>query len=135
MTRIDGHEFGLLAELRPIEEQLRHAREERLVFEQQANRELIRNLAHEIKNPLGGLRGAAQLLERELERPELSEYTQVIMQEADRLQMLVDRLLTPQRLPRLAALNVHEALERVRSLLIAEFPKSLEIRRDYDVSL
>lgn len=126
---------GLLLEFRHIEQQIKIAREERLHDQSQANRELIRNLAHEIKNPLGGLRGAAQLLERELERPELSEYTQVIMQEADRLQTLVDRLLTPQRLPRLAALNVHEALERVRSLLIAEFPKGLEIRRDYDVSL
>src|SRR5439155_3224946 len=130
-TRIEAQGLALLAELRPLERQLRQAREERMVFEQQTNRELIRNLAHEIKNPLGGLRGAAQLLERELERPGLSEYTQVIMKEADRLQSLVDRLLTPQRLPRLAALNVHEALERVRSLLLAEFPHGLQIRRDY----
>jgi len=126
---------GFLLEFTELHQQLRIAREARLLDQTEASRWLIRNLAHEIKNPLGGLRGAAQLLERELERPELSEYTQVIMKEADRLQTLVDRLLTPQRLPRLAALNVHEALERVRSLLIAEFPQGLHIRRDYDVSL
>jgi len=136
VTPAEIDEFhGFLLEFTELHQQLRIAREARLLDQTEASRWLIRNLAHEIKNPLGGLRGAAQLLERELERPELSEYTQVIMQEADRLQTLVDRLLTPQRLPRLAALNVHEALERVRSLLIAEFPKGLEIRRDYDVSL
>ena len=96
---------------------------------------LIRNLAHEIKNPLGGIRGAAQLLEHELERPELHEYTQVIMKEADRLQSLMDRLLTPHRLPQLAPINIHEVLERVRSLMLAEYPEGIAIRRDYDASL
>ena len=133
MARIDAHGLALLAELRPIEEQLRHAREERLVFEQQANRELIRNLAHEIKNPLGGLRGSAQLLERELDKPELREYTQVIIEEADRLQRLMDRMLTPHRTPRVEPLAIHEVLERVRSLVRAEF--GVEIERDYDPSL
>jgi two-component system nitrogen regulation sensor histidine kinase GlnL len=133
MTRIEAQGLALLAELRPMEEQLRYAREERLVFEQQANRELIRNLAHEIKNPLGGLRGSAQLLERELDKPELREYTQVIIQEADRLQRLMDRMLTPHRTPRLEPLSIHEVLERVRSLIKAEF--SLEIQRDYDPSI
>ena len=133
MTRIDAHPFALLAELRPIEEQLRYAREERLVFEQQSNRELIRNLAHEIKNPLGGLRGSAQLLERELEKPELREYTQVIIKEADRLQALMDRMLTPHRAPRIEPVGIHEVLERVRSLVRAEF--GIEVQRDYDPSL
>jgi len=133
MTRIEVHALALLAELRPIEEQLRHAREERLLFEQQANRELIRNLAHEIKNPLGGLRGSAQLLERELDKPELREYTQVIINEADRLQRLMDRMLTPHRAPRVEALGIHEVLERVRSLVRAEF--GADIERDYDPSL
>lgn len=133
MTRIDAHGLSLLAELRPIEEQLRYAREERLVFEQQANRELIRNLAHEIKNPLGGLRGSAQLLERELEKPELREYTQVIIKEADRLQRLMDRMLTPHRPPRVEPVGIHEVLERVRSLIKAEF--AIEIQRDYDPSI
>ena len=133
LTRIESQGLALLAELRPIEEQLRHAREERLLFEQQANRELIRNLAHEIKNPLGGLRGSAQLLERELERAELREYTQVIIKEADRLQRLMDRMLTPHRTPHLELLGIHEVLERVRSLVRAEF--GIDIQRDYDPSI
>ncbi len=133
VTRIDAAGLALLAELRPIEQQLRQAREERLVSEQQSNRELIRNLAHEIKNPLGGLRGSAQLLERELDKPELREYTQVIIKEADRLQGLMDRMLTPHRAPRVEPVGIHEVLERVRSLVEAEF--SLEILRDYDPSL
>jgi len=138
LTRIDAQgpgerELRLLAELRPIEQQLRQAREERLVSEQNANRELIRNLAHEIRNPLGGLRGSAQLLERELAEPQLREYTQVIIKEADRLQKLLDRLLTPHREPRIEPVSIHEVLERVRSLLKAEF--GLEVHRDYDPSL
>ena len=133
VTRIEVGELVLLAELRPISEQLRMAREERLQSEQQANRELIRNLAHEIKNPLGGLRGSAQLLERELGKSALREYTQVIIKEADRLQSLMDRMLTPHRAPRLEAFSVHEVLERVRSLVKAEF--GVEIQRDYDPSL
>jgi two-component system, NtrC family, nitrogen regulation sensor histidine kinase GlnL len=133
VTRIDAFGLGLLAELRPIEHELRLAREERLESEQSANRELIRNLAHEIKNPLGGLRGSAQLLERELDRPELREYTQVIIKEADRLQKLMDRMLTPHRTPRLEPVSVHQVLERVRSLVEAEF--AVEVRRDYDPSL
>ena len=135
VARIDSPGLALLAELRPIEQQLRLAREERLVSEQQANRELIRNLAHEIKNPLGGLRGSAQLLERELERAELREYTQVIIKEADRLQALMDRLLTPHRAPRLGPVNIHEVLERVRSLVLAEFGAQVAIRREYDPSV
>ena len=126
---------GFLIELSPIQQQLRIAREERLMDQSTQTRELIRNLAHEIKNPLGALRGAAQLLDRELERPELHEYTQVIMMEADRLQSLMDRLLTPHRLPQITHFNIHEALERVRTLLLAEFPDGITIDPDYDVSL
>ncbi len=126
---------GLLLEFRHIEQQMKIAREERLLDQSQANRELIRNLAHEIKNPLGGIRGAAQLLERELERPSLHEYTQVIMKEADRLQLLMDRLLTPHRLPQPAPLNIHEVLERVRSVILAEYPQDITVVRDYDTSL
>ena len=125
----------VLLEIRLIEQQVKIAREERMLNLSQASRELIRNLAHEIKNPLGGIRGAAQLLDRELERPALHEYTQVIMKEADRLQSLMDRMLTPHRLPHAAPLNIHEVLERVRSLIIAEFPRGITIERDYDVSL
>ncbi len=133
-AEIQGFE-GYLLEFNEVHQQLRIAREERLQDQTEASRAMIRSLAHEIKNPLGGLRGAAQLLERELDRPELTEYTQVIMKEADRLQSLMDRLLTPTRLPQLAPLNIHEALERVRSLLLAEFPDGIRIHRDYDVSL
>ena len=132
--RAGGWQGMLLLEFRHIEQQLKIAREERLLDQGQANRELIRNLAHEIKNPLGGIRGAAQLLDRELERPNLHEYTQVIMKEADRLQSLMDRLLTPHRLPQPAPLNIHEVLERVRSLILAEYPQGISIRRDYDTS-
>lgn len=125
----------LLIEFRPIDQQIKIAREQRQMDQQRANRELIRNLAHEIRNPLGGLRGSAQLLERELERPELREYTQVIIKEADRLQALMDRLLTPHKPPLVASLNIHEVLERVRSLVLAEFPDGIRIVRDYDASL
>ncbi len=101
-----------------------------------ANRELVRNLAHEIKNPLGGIRGAAQLLETEVSGTGLREYTQVIIKEADRLQTLVDRLLAPHRHPRLVGdVNIHEVLERVRSVVLAEYPRGLAIERDYDASL
>jgi len=124
-----------LLEFRHIEQQLKISREERLLDQSQANRELIRNLAHEIKNPLGGIRGAAQLLERELDHPNLHEYTQVIMKEADRLQLLMNRLLTPHRLPQNAPLSIHEVLERVRSLILAEYPRGVTIQRDYDTSL
>jgi len=135
VTPVDAPGLSMLAELRPIEQQLRLAREERLISEQQANQALIRNLAHEIKNPLGGLRGSAQLLERELDRPALREYTQVIINEADRLQALVDRLLTPHKAPRMGPVNVYEVLERVRSLVLAEFPDSFRFERDFDPSV
>jgi len=125
----------VLVEFHQIDQQLKIAREERLLDQSEATRALIRNLAHEIKNPLGGIRGAAQLLERELEQPELREYTQVVMKEADRLQLLMDRLLTPHRLPQFGEVNIHEVLERVRSLVLAETPKGIVIVRDYDFSL
>ncbi|HEX4943775.1 MAG TPA: nitrogen regulation protein NR(II) [Usitatibacteraceae bacterium] len=125
----------LLIELRELDQQIRIAKEAKLLEQQQANRELIRNLAHEIKNPLGGIRGAAQLLERELPDPELREFTQVIVKETDRLQSLMNRMLTPHRLPQIEMLNVHDVMERVRTLLLAEYPDGLVLRRDYDVSL
>ena len=135
ITPTEASAARLLIEFRPMEQQLKLAREQRQRDQQQANRELIRNLAHEIRNPLGGLRGSAQLLERELDRPELREYTQVIIKEADRLQALMNRLLTPHRQPQVAPLNIHEVLERVRSLVQAEFPNGLHVERDYDASL
>lgn len=132
---VEEGEARLLIELRELDQQIRIAREAKLLEQQQANRELIRNLAHEIKNPLGGIRGAAQLLERELPEPDLKEFTQVIVKEADRLQSLMNRMLTPHRLPQIEILNVHEVMERVRVLLLAEYPDGLAIGRDYDPSL
>ena len=126
----------VLVELLPLEQQTRQDREERLIDQAQANKELIRNLAHEIKNPLGGIRGAAQLLQMEVESKDLIEYTQVIIHEADRLQVLVDRLLAPHRRPHVVGdVNIHEVCERVRSLIVAEFPKGLRVVRDYDTSI
>lgn len=126
----------IIVEMVPLEQQTRQEREERLAEQAQTNKELIRNLAHEIKNPLGGIRGAAQLLEMEMESPDLTEYTQVIIREADRLQSLVDRLLAPHRRPHMVSdVNIHEVCERVRSLILAEFPKGLRVVRDYDVSI
>ncbi len=152
----------VLVEMIEIEQQTRLDREERTHGLAQANKELVRNLAHEIKNPLGGIRGAAQLLAMEVgrltaspkdEQPtrgiaagagsvaalsprELTQYTNIIIQEADRLQALVDRLLAPHRRQLVVAdVNVHEVCERVRSLVLAEFPQGLEVARDYDISI
>jgi two-component system, NtrC family, nitrogen regulation sensor histidine kinase GlnL len=126
----------MLMEWFPLDQQLRSERDERVTQQVEANKQLMRNLAHEIKNPLGGIRGAAQLLEFELPEKGLREYTQVIIKESDRLQTLVDRLLAPHRRAHTTELiNLHEALERVRSLVLAEFPNGLRIIRNYDTSL
>jgi two-component system nitrogen regulation sensor histidine kinase GlnL len=125
----------LLLEFHAMDRPLKLAREEQMLDQTQANRLLLRNLAHEIKNPLGGIRGAAQLLEQELEKPALREYTQVIVQEADRLRSLMEKLLAPQNASHYSALNIHEVLERVRSVVLAEIPDDLKIKRDYDISL
>lgn len=135
ITPVDFDDAALLLEFRPLSQTLKIAREERVIHDQQLNRQLIRNLAHEIRNPLGGIKGAAQLLERELDRKELHEYTQVIVKESDRLQALMDRLVAPPRLFVLGEVNIHEVLERVRSLILAEFPNGVRIERDYDLSL
>jgi len=126
----------VLLELIEVEQQTRLDREERAHGLAQANKELVRNLAHEIKNPLGGIRGAAQLLAMEVTSRELTEYTQVIIHEADRLQALVDRLLAPHRRPHVVGeVNIHEICERVRSLVMAEYPRGLNVERDYDTSI
>ena len=126
----------VIVELIENEQKIKNEREERIIDQALMNKQLIRNLAHEIKNPLGGIRGAAQLLEFELDQRELREYTQVIIKESDRLQTLVDRLLEPHRHPFIATdVNIHEVCERVRSVVLAEFPQGLSIERDYDVSL
>jgi two-component system, NtrC family, nitrogen regulation sensor histidine kinase GlnL len=135
ITPIEHQEFDFIVEFIQMDQHLRVAREERMFIQQQANSELLRNLAHEIRNPLGGLRGAAQLLEKELDEQALKEYTQIIITEADRLQNLMNKLLTPHQLPVYKRTNIHEVLERVRSLILSEFPEHLKLTRDYDVSL
>ena len=126
---------GLLVELMQLDRQLRITREESIVAQQSVSRALTRGLAHEIKNPLGGLRGAAQLLERELADPMLKEYTDVIIGEADRLQNLVDRMLGPNTIPKKSAINIHQIVERVRQLVGAEVPTQVQLIRDYDPSI
>lgn len=125
----------LLLEFEQIDRHLRISRENRLIAQNQAIRELIRGLAHEIKNPLGGLRGAAQLLEGELDSVELKEYTGIIISEADRLRTLVNGLLGPESRIEKQPTNLHEVVERVRHLAVAEAPPGVEIVRDYDPSI
>ncbi|MBD3609688.1 MAG: nitrogen regulation protein NR(II) [Gammaproteobacteria bacterium] len=126
---------GLLVEMTQMDRQLRIAKEENLLALNQATRSLVRNMAHEIKNPLGGIRGTAQLLERELEEEELREHTGIIISEVDRLQKLVDRMLGPNTLPQMKMVNIHEVLERVKQIVEVDLPEGVNIRRDYDISL
>jgi two-component system, NtrC family, nitrogen regulation sensor histidine kinase GlnL len=125
----------VLVELQQVDNHLRISKEEQLLSQQNTARLLVRGLAHEIKNPLGGLRGAAQLLALELADPELKEYTQIIIAESDRLQGLMDKLLGPNKPPDFKVLNVHEVLERVRQLVEAESSGNLSIVCDYDPSI
>lgn len=131
----EGGSLAILAELQAIDRLLRISREESLVSAQEATRSVIRGLAHEIKNPLGGVRGAAQLLARELPEGELQEYTEIIIREADRLRDLVDRLLGPNTKPHLEQLNIHEILEHVCQLIRVEAEGHLQLEKDYDPSL
>ncbi len=135
-TALYSRETPLVLELIEIEQQLRARQGEQQLDMTEANRLMLRNLAHEIKNPLGGIRGAAQLLQAELPSAEQREYTRVIIDESDRLQSLVDRLLAPHRQPRsVVSFNIHEVFERVRAVIGAEFPRGLTIVRDYDASI
>ena len=142
LTPVSGHTSGALPEgtaavieIIDVEETLRQDREDAATGLIEANRQLLRNLAHEIKNPLGGIRGAAQLLEGELTRDEDRECTGIIIEEADRLQALVDRFLAPYRQGEAREeVNVHEVLEHVKSLMTLEFPSGLTFVRDYDIS-
>lgn len=125
----------LLVEIQARDRLLRISREEELLANQETARILIRGMAHEIKNPLGGIRGSAQLLERELPDPELHEYTQIIIEESDRLRNLVDRMLGPNKAFKLAPCNIHEVLERVYSLINVEAKGRIRLIRDYDPSI
>ncbi|MGL4756114.1 MAG: nitrogen regulation protein NR(II) [Aeromonadaceae bacterium] len=124
-----------LMELRKIDQQKRISQELQQHAQQLAARDLVRGLAHEIKNPLGGLRGAAQLLEKALPDEHLKEYTGIIIAQADRLRNLVDRLLGPQRPGRHQVHNVHSVLEQVRRLVELEAPHGIKLIRDYDPSI
>ncbi|CAM3762768.1 nitrogen regulation protein NR(II) [Rahnella bruchi] len=125
----------ILVELAPMDNQRRLSQEQLQHAQQVAARDLIRGLAHEIKNPLGGLRGAAQLLSRALPDPALLEYTKVIIEQADRLRNLVDRLLGPQRPSQHITQSIHQVAERVCQLVSMEKPDNVQLVRDYDPSL
>ena len=137
-------ELGLLLlEVQSMDRLLRIAREDALISAQETTRNLVRGMAHEVKNPLGGIRGAAQLLQRELKDIEmgaqpddgLAEYTQIIIEEADRLRNLVDRMLGPRQPMQLRPVNVHSITERVAQLIEAECDGALTVQRDYDPSI
>lgn len=125
----------LLIEILPIDKQRKISQETQQYAQQMAARELIRGLAHEIKNPLGGIRGAAQLLGKELTDPAHNEFTEMIIDQADRLRALVDRLLGPNSLPQKRMCNVHQIIEKVRSVITADPSYSIHIERDYDPSI
>lgn len=133
--RKDGHLDGVVLEILRIDHQQRIAREEQLLLQQEATQTLVRGLSHEIKNPLGGLRGAAQLLDSELDSAELKEYTNIIISEADRLKNLVDRMLSSHQMTNNQPTNIHEVLERVRKLVRADIPKGVTLDFDYDPSI
>lgn len=130
-----SNERSLLLELQQIDRSLRISREENQLAQSTAIRALLRGLAHEVKNPLGGIRGAAQLLERELKDESQKEYTGVIIDEADRLRNLVNRMLGPNALPRKNMINIHEIIEHVEHLVKIEAPDAVQIHNDYDPSI
>jgi two-component system, NtrC family, nitrogen regulation sensor histidine kinase GlnL len=128
-------EAGLLLEMQPMDRTLRIDKEEALISAHDTSRNLVRGLAHEIKNPLGGIRGASQLLSQELGRSELVEYTDVIIAETERLRELVDRLLGPTVVGKLTPVNIHEVIEHVATLVLAETNRKLVFQKDYDPSI
>lgn len=130
-----GQEVDILIELQQVDRQLRISREEQILAQQNTSSMLMRGFAHEIKNPLGGLRGAAQLLELELVNNDLKEYTQIIIEEADRMKVLMDKMLGPNKVPNKVSFNLHEALERTRQLVQAEVDSQITLIRDYDPSI
>jgi two-component system nitrogen regulation sensor histidine kinase GlnL len=125
----------LIIEMHGRDRLARISREEDLISAQATTQALVRGMAHEIKNPLGGIRGSAQLLQRMLGNPELEEYTTIIIEEVDRLRNLVDKMLGPNKLPERFETNIHEVLERVRSLILVEASDKFSITRDYDPSI
>jgi two-component system nitrogen regulation sensor histidine kinase GlnL len=130
-----GTPLMVMLEMIRVDRIMRITKEENLMAQGQAARSLLRGIAHEVKNPLGGLRGAAQLLEQEFKDDTLREYTRIIIGEADRLRNLVNRILGPNKVPKKQAVNIHEALERIRSLILVDTDKELQVQRDYDTSI
>lgn len=132
VREVDAH--TLLLEMQPIDRHLEIARDGQRVAQQIASQQLLRGMAHEIRNPLGGIRGAAQLLDSEIEEPSLKEYTAVIIREVDRLQQLLNAMLGPNRRIEKQPINILEVLEHVANLILAEYP-DIRISRDYDPSI
>ena len=126
---------NLIIELYPRDRMKRISKEDEIIANHETSKELVRGLAHEIKNPLGGIRGAAQLISRAFTDEALKDYTQVIIEESDRLRDLVDRLLGPRQLPQNKALNIHKVIERVRQLISVETDNQIKLIRDYDPSI
>lgn len=131
---VEVNQLNLLVEIQPIDRHLEIARDGQTILQQMASQQMARGMAHEIKNPLGGIRGAAQLLEGEINHPDLKEYTDVIIREVDRLQRLLNNMLGPNKKIEKQNTNILEVLEHVRSLLLAEF-SGIQIHRDYDPSI
>jgi len=134
-TPMEDLEGRLLLELFDTERDKRMRREAELIAQRRVSRRIVRQLAHEVKNPLGGLRGAAQLLKRQLSDVELKAYTDVIIVEADRLAALVDSILNAGGEPKQETFNLHEVPEHVAKLLEVEMPEGVALERDYDPSL
>ncbi|MCK4840536.1 MAG: PAS domain-containing sensor histidine kinase [Methylococcales bacterium] len=130
----DGQVNEIVVELQQVDRQLRITKDEQLFAQQTVSQMLVKGLAHEIKNPLGGIRGAAQLLDIELQDPELKEYTQVIIQESDRLKSLMDKMLGPNKPSKKESLNIHVVLNRIHQLINVE-ANSITIKTDYDPSI
>ena len=130
----EGEWPRLLLEMHPLDRYLRIDRDAALNERQEISRQMIRGLAHEVKNPLGGIRGSAQLLEKQLVTDELKEYTKIIIDETDRLTHLVDQMLGPTRIPKPESTNIHVLLERVRRLIELEYP-GVDTIKDYDPSI
>lgn len=135
VSPIVADDARLLVEMTDVTRRSQISRENALLIQHGAGRQMIRQLAHEIKNPLGGIRGAAQLLERQLDDKELHEYTDVVISETDRLAGLVDQLLGPGGPPNKQPVNIHELLEYVVRLMDAEGQTNFRIRREYDPGL
>ena len=126
---------GSLLEMNQVDRLLRIVRDEQIVVQQQTSRTVLKGIAHEVKNPLGGIRGAAQLLETEFENESLKEYTQIIISETDRLKNLIDRMLGSSTLPKMSPVNIHEVMEHVRHLLLNCKPEEIGITTNYDPSI